>query len=346
MAKPRRVSRKKIPEEIIARAIVTKTVPGSVTDPTEIPAGTEVGIARIINTPIGHRFRIFQTTKWVGLDSIKCAYDENLVVDYRPNEERVGVNLLTTTYTSVKKSTKGLKTHKGAVIKNVASTEAAYHNITGRKRKMDTKELKKQIREAILNMNPGDRVKVAMLSTVPSETRYDAVRPYAGQVVEGELVETKKGRGKGGSQLMVLKLNDEETLTVGTPHTEAMLHMVMPDGSVVGYENEAEAPKFFEVNVDQATALRAKFNKLVGTEGVRVRVESTTQEFDGDFTVTLAEKTRGRYGQIRLSLRADDGQETQLWSYRHSGVVKSFEVLSDETTGDATSGAADAAASG
>lgn len=315
---------------MIAEAVTTKTVPGSISDPSEIPAGTTVGIARIINTPIGHRFRIFQTTKWVGLDSIKCDYDESLVVDYRPTEKVSGAKELTASHKPVKKNIKGLKPHKGAVIKNVVSQETAYTNITGRKRKMDTKELKKQIRESILNMNPGERVKVAFLSSVPSENRYNAVRPYAGRTVEGELVETKKGRGKGGSQLMVLKLGDEETLTVGTPHTEAMLHMVTPDGTTIGHESEAVAPKFFEVNADRAKDLRAEFKKLVGTEGARVRVESTKQEFDGEFTVTLAAQLRGRHGQVRLNLQADDGREAQLWSYRHSGVVTNFEVLSSE----------------
>jgi hypothetical protein len=48
---------------------------------------------------------------------------------------------------------------------------------------------------------------------------------------------------------------------------------------------------------------------------------------------------KGRFGQIRLKLTNDAGAQTELWSYRHSGVVTGFEILGSapsEAEGDVT----------
>lgn len=189
---------------------------------------------------------------------------------------------------------------------------------------------KKELKEAVVGLTTGDRVSVTFLSTMPTgaaNSRYDNIREFAGQTVEFTLVEVKKGRGKGGSQLMRLKTADGKEIMTGTPHSDVMLNITTPAG-MVGHESEADVPKYFETNAGQASELKNLFKDLVGTQGAKVHVESSEEEYAGTFTVTEAVQLRGRHGQVRLKLTAEDGRQTELWSYRHSGVVSKFEVLS------------------
>jgi hypothetical protein len=67
--------------------------------------------------------------------------------------------------------------------------------------------------------------------------------------------------------------------------------------------------------------------------GQRVRLDSTVPEFNGTFSVTQGRLEKGKYGQVHLWLtrenaEATDIPEIELWSYRHSGIITDFEVLS------------------
>jgi hypothetical protein len=146
-----------------------------------------------------------------------------------------------------------------------------------------------------------------------------------------EVLGVKTGRGKGGSKNMVLKAADGTLLEVGTPQSESILHVITADGLLHGFETAEDMPKSYETNAGRATELKAQMVDLVGTVGARVRLRSTEPQFDGDFTVAEAELLRGRYGQVRFVLEDDSGATTQLWSFRHSGIVTSFEVLSVPT---------------
>lgn len=325
MARPQRVSRKRNPDEVLATGVITKTVPATLLERLPIEEGTEVRVARIIKTPVGLRFRIFGTIRWVPEDSISCDFDRKHVVDYTKHLEKSHKSKSPSQFGDAK-IPKGLKPYKELdITKSVSGMRPAL----GRKTKMESK---KDLKSFITGLTTGDKVTVTYLSVIPSDTRYDSVRSLAGQTVEYTLVETKKGRGKGGSQLMVLQPTaGGDRVTTGTPHSEAILSVTGPDGVLVGHESEADVPKSYETNAGNASTLKTAFQDLVGTTGARVRLTSTEDEFSGDFTVTGAEQLRGRHGQVRLTLTADDGRETKVWSYRHSGVVTGFEVLSTGT---------------
>lgn len=299
----------------MARGVITKTVPPSLLDTRDFPVGKEVNIARIIRTPAGLSFRVFQSTNWIPEEYIKCDFRENLVVDYvKIARDRMNYNELKPEKVSAKtKTVSGMRPKLGNKGRTIA---------------MDKKELK----EVIGRLSTGDTFSVTFLSTMPSDSRYDGIRGFAGQTVEFTLVGTRTGRGKGGSQLMDLKPTaGGDSVVTGTPHSEALLNVRLGDGTVVGHETETEIPKTFETNAGQAASLKEAMKGLADTTGARVRVQSTEAEFDGEYTVTSVLKMRGRHGQIRLSLTADDGRTTELSSYRHSGVVTSFEVLTPGT---------------
>lgn len=305
---------------MVGKGVLTKTVPGSLLDPGELQAGTSVQVARIINTPIGLRFRLMYSTRWIGQDSINCEYNPEVVVDY---VKIAAGNIKKTPSQNVDCQTgNGLKPCQvSAKPVHVSNTR---HGSLGRTTKMDKKDLK----AAISGLTTGDSLSVTFLSTMPtgpSNTRYDGIRALAGQSVEFTLVGTKKGRGKGGSQLMVLKAADGSTITTGTPHSDVLVNITTPAG-MVGHESESAVPRTYETNAGRASELKAQFKGLVGTVGASVRIESSEADYNGTFTVRSAELLRGRHGQVKLMLESGD-RTVEVWSYRHSGVVTSFEIL-------------------
>lgn len=325
MARPRRIRHKKTPEVVIAEAIVTETVSATMAYPYELPAGKRIKIARVINTPIGLRFRQFETTRWIPAANLRCDFDKDLIVDYvkiaNENRKRLA------SQDGGDKIPKGCKPVKASVKTTHVSRKR--RGKQGRTSKAMDKQL---LKNAIVALTTGDRVSVTFLSSMPageSNTRYDGIRGFAGQTVEATLVQTKKGRGKGGSQLMVLKTEDGTTFTTGTPHSDVVLNLTTPAGKI-GHESEADVPRTFEPNAGRAGELKESFKSLVGTVGATVQVQSTEDEFTGSFTVTEAEQLRGRHGQVRLTLTQGD-RSVKVWSYRHSGVISSFEVTSQGT---------------
>ena len=142
----------------------------------------------------------------------------------------------------------------------------------------------------------------------------------------------RRGRGKGGSQLLdVTREGDTEILTFGTPRSEDILNMVV-DGLMVGYATEAEVPAVYETNAERAVQLKETFKGLLDASENSYEVAIVAPqapEINNRFTVVNARQLRGRGGQIVLELRDADGNETEVWSYRHSGVVTDFTVFND-----------------
>jgi len=178
---------------------------------------------------------------------------------------------------------------------------------------------KKQLKALIAGLIPTDKVSVTFL---------DELAPRTGDY---EVTRTSTGRGKGGSQLMHLKNADGVEFKTGTPESDKILHVVTSDGTLHGYETTADVPRSFETDVSKHLVLKCQMQKLVSTIGARIRVEDSQNEFGEEYTVTQAEQLRGRYGQVKFALRRDDGTYTSLWSFRHSGIVTSFEILSVPT---------------
>lgn len=178
---------------------------------------------------------------------------------------------------------------------------------------------KKQLKTLITALTPAESVTVTFLGDLADRTG-----TY-------EVVETKTGRGKGGSKIMVLKAADGSVVEVGTPQSDKILHVVTSDGTLHGFETVADVPREFDTDAGRHEGLKNQMKELVGTTGARIRVEDNANEFGQEYTVTQAEQLRGRYGQVRMQLLADDGSTTTLWSFRHSGIITSFEVLSVPT---------------
>jgi hypothetical protein len=143
--------------------------------------------------------------------------------------------------------------------------------------------------------------------------------------------ETKRGRGKGGSQLADLtSLTGGVDIQIGTPRSDDVLNVTV-NGRFYGYQSEREVPANYETDAGNAVLLKEQFKGLLNAVETRPMVEivaPTAPEVNGTFTVVNARQLRGRGGQIVLTLHNPEvGDDIDLWSYRHSGVVQTFTVV-------------------
>lgn len=141
------------------------------------------------------------------------------------------------------------------------------------------------------------------------------------------VVKVRTGKGKGGSKILELVDSARNTITTGTPDSAYILNMTV-DGTMHGYQSEADVPVVYETNAEMASTLKWRFKSLLSAEGDRtVTVTSTISDLNGRFTVNRASQLRGRGGQIRLDLEnVSTGAKTEIWSMRHSGVIQSFDI--------------------
>jgi len=174
---------------------------------------------------------------------------------------------------------------------------------------------KKELKSVIATLAPGSEVALTFLGE------------YADRTGSYTLESVKVGRGKGGSRIMMLRSASGSTMEAGTSQSDFILNITGPDGVRHGHESASEVPQKFETNKDLAKNLKEQMTVVVGFPGSTVRVTSTEPGYNGDFTVTDGSKLKGRYGQVRLALQNASGETTELWSYRHSGIVSAFEVL-------------------
>ena len=324
--------KKKERDKVIACGTVIEEVPANTMEIHPIPVGTELEFARIIRTPVGRSMRIAHTKRWVNEGSIKAEFESKLVFDY------TGTIKEETVPPSWDKAKKDLvKSQKKTAIKT---------NRTNKRRiktkNKPNKQFKNRIRFVINNSEVRVRtrlgacgMKKAELKTVISaltpgeQVRFTFLGEKAGQTGDFEVLQTRVGRGKGGSMLIELRTSAGETLVTGTPESDLVLHVVTSDGVLHGYETEASVPPVFETNAGAAALLKEKFLLLLDAESqYTVKVTSTHQPYNGQFTVVSAKQLRGRYGQVVLTLGSGPGTETfELWSHRHSVAVAGFEVI-------------------
>lgn len=282
-----------------------------------IPAGREVKIARIIRTPAGRSFRLMNSTTWVQESQIKADFHPSQVFDYTGTHPEEAVpeswKAAKTKKKTNKKNKSDNQTEKGCKrrIRYVTNRHSPIRGVLTGASSMDKQELRKVLQ----GLQPGDTVSVTFRGEKADKSG------------EYTVVKTKTGRGKGGSQLVELKTADGELLVTGTPESDDILHVVAPDGTLHGFETEAEVPPTFETDAGGASRLKETFSKLVDAEGqYTVDVESTHEPFNGTFTVLKAVQKRGRYGQVVLTLQAQGSDPFEVWSFRHSGVITSFTV--------------------
>lgn len=148
------------------------------------------------------------------------------------------------------------------------------------------------------------------------------------------VVSTRKGRGKHGSLLALLRNRAGETVEIGTPTNLNVLN-ITADGNFYGVHTAREEQPAYPTNDANATLMKSVLNKAVGEVGVgkTLLLESTEPEYNGAFKVLRGRLEKGKYGQVHLWL-APLGQEPnsentlELWSYRHSGIITSY-TLSD-----------------
>ena len=195
---------------------------------------------------------------------------------------------------------------------------------------------KKVLRRAIAGLEPEDRLKITFLGE------------YADRSGTFDVIRTKKGRGKGGSQLVELKTADGEVFVTGTPQSDVILHVITPDGVLHGHETISDVPPTFDTNSSMAAALKESFKGLAErcrllpkedekdtrsrfapteTSPTRVAVASTHEPFNGTFRIKEIEYKRGRYGKILLTVLDDEGNDMVLDSFKHSGVITSFTIV-------------------
>ena len=179
------------------------------------------------------------------------------------------------------------------------------------------------LRSVIVGLTPGQEINVTFRGTLQ------------GQTGNYETVATRRGRGKGGSWLAELRpiggnSPSDDVVTIGTPKNDDILNVTV-DGVCSGYAQESEVPANYETNGGSAVQLKEVFKTLMNAAETRPVVEIVAPrapEIDGTFTVVNAKQLRGRAGQIVLTLESTTGEQVGLWSYRHSGVVDNFTVVS------------------
>lgn len=190
---------------------------------------------------------------------------------------------------------------------------------------------KATLKSVIGNLETDQVITINFHSTVP--------HPSGEYRVESK----RKGRGKGGSMLaevsMVTDDPNSEPITIGTPRNNDVVNVVI-DGVMHGYETEEAVPALHETNETKATMFKGQFKKLLAKDvefPVVATVVSTVPELNGTFNVTGARQLRGRGGQVVLTTE----QGTELWSYRHSGIIQEFSLNmpedSQEDVGDVVS---------
>jgi len=143
-----------------------------------------------------------------------------------------------------------------------------------------------------------------------------------------EVVGKRCGRGKGGSWLADLRHVASGTeVTIGTPASDNVLNVTVGD-TFYGLQNFEDLPPTYDTDVSRAVTYKEQFRSLLDG-GSTVRVGSVrAPEINGTFRVTGGRQLRGRGGQIVLALEnVSNGERADLWSYRHSGVIDTFEVV-------------------
>jgi len=168
---------------------------------------------------------------------------------------------------------------------------------------------------------------VAEALNCPEEVAFTFVGELADRSGTYTVTTVRTGRGKGGSKVMTLEAKDGSTFVTGTTQSDYILNVTTKDGILHGFETAADVPKVFKTNAGMAEKLKKQMKALVGTNGARVFISDTAEEFNSEYTVTHAELMRGRYGQVKFTMQAGDGSFTSLWSFRHSGIVTELKVL-------------------
>lgn len=280
-------------------------------------SGDTVDIALGIMTNDGPRYRVMGSNTWVDGYQVIADSSVRTAVGNNPDNvmKRKDRNEFITPAESVKIKTIENSTARVASLKNVRVNNNNNVSSKEKNKHMDKSVLK----SAIAGLTAGQNINLTFVG---------AKSHFTG---DWSVVKIKTGKGKGGSKLMELVNDTQETITTGTPESQYILNMTV-DGNMIGYASEADVPAVFEKNTEKATELKSVFAALKGAEGnKRVTITATVPELTGTFIVNKQSQLRGRGGQIRLDLARVDSDETvEAWSLRHSGIIQTFVIDEDE----------------
>lgn len=319
--KARRIpNRNKQPETIIGYLLASKPSRfSSSIDNSEIAfeTGQHVPVARAVVCANGLvMFRVFGALTWVSerdgfedINNLKLAANLEFV-QKQQNEFNVYVNH---------------GKHK-TVAKDVPPTEPnnKNDNLQGKSKHMD----KNQLRSVFSSLTAGQSL----------EINFGGPRAHLSGTYRVE--RTRTGRGKGGSRLVdMVRDSDGLALTTGTPDSNSIVNLVV-GGERIGLASESELPVVFGRNKSVSNEFKRVTRALVdlrarGTTST-VTVESDIADFAGTFTVTGAQRCRGRGGPCRLDLSDASGRSLTLWSSKHSGAIRSISIVpvTSETTSE------------
>ena len=193
---------------------------------------------------------------------------------------------------------------------------------------------KAQLKTTIENLVKGSTIEVSFFGDkgggVPNAAKGSP--RGLGKTGSYKVVDTKTGRGKGGSQLAhLLCLSTGTQVEIGTPFNEEILNIVLSDGTLVGTASETEVPKKYPKDTQAATTLKDTLKPLLAGNGrtdFYIRIAATAPEFTGNFDFLGAKLNVGRFGQISVQLKNQTtGEETTLWSYNHASVIQTVEFI-------------------
>lgn len=173
------------------------------------------------------------------------------------------------------------------------------------------------LKDVLSKVNPGDTIEVNFAGEKS---------PLSGAF---KVLSSKTGRGKCGSRIASLEsLSDHTTLSIGTPTNQELVNITY-QGEKYGYSNATEAMPVVSRDSKKATELKDKLKCLVGFGGRQLSITSALEpEFNGLFNLRSAELSKGRFGQIILKLtNVATNQNIELWSYRHSTVIDSIDIM-------------------
>ena len=173
---------------------------------------------------------------------------------------------------------------------------------------------KKELKTLISNLTRDQKINVTFRGDLASQSG------------DYEVLNTKKGKGKGGSMLAELRpMSLGETVIMSTPMSDSVLNVTI-EGKMFGFESEDDVPVVIKPNGTLAGELKETLKSMV--PGNRLEISSTLlEDLNGVFTLSSVRASKGRYGQVVATLVNSNGKNVELWSYKHSGAVASYKVV-------------------
>jgi hypothetical protein len=98
-------------------------------------------------------------------------------------------------------------------------------------------------------------------------------------------VESKRGRGKGGSRVATFQRDDGTVITVGTPKHLDVLNISV-DGNFYGITDERQEPFIYPVNEEMAVNFKTAVKTAIGkNDEVKLQLVSSLPYLNGIFRV-------------------------------------------------------------